>query len=195
MSFISVNLFYRFSNICQPWLVKHGQGKNSVKYCWIVSLILILVNVCLDQFSSLELNYAGSRDICFIEPEFYLMLFFIGPVFFLISVNMICFVVTIYSIHQARPDETNIASISDRAMALIFAKVGSIMGVTWLFALVPFLTGVEELWYIFVVLNGLQGVYIFLSSGIIGLLWQGFRGKAKESEQAIGNAGLSQQRT
>ena len=55
-------------------------------------------------------------------------------------------------------------------MVMIFAKIGGLIGVTWLFALVPYITGIEEFWYVFVIMNGLQGVYIFMSSGIIGHL-------------------------
>ena len=40
------------------------------------------------------------------------------------------------------------------------------MGVTWLFALIPYLTGVEEFWYVFTILNAMQGLFIFFSSGV-----------------------------
>ena len=61
-------------------------------------------------------------------------------------------------------DEVDIAH--ERNMAIIFAKIGGLMGLTWIFALVPYITGIREMWYIFTVLNGVQGVYVFTSSGI-----------------------------
>ena len=77
---------------------------------------------------------------------------------------------TIINICRILPNDTEIAAASDRNVAMIFTKIGALMGVTWLFALVPYITGIEELWYVFVIMNGLQGLYIFLSSGIIGHL-------------------------
>ena len=38
-------------------------------------------------------------------------------------------------------------------------------------------TSREEFWYVFVVLNGLQGVYIYLSSGIFNLMWKELKAK------------------
>ena len=51
-------------------------------------------------------------------------------------------------------------------MVKIFAKVAILMGVTWLLAIVPSLSRIQELWYLFIIINGLQGVYIFWSFGI-----------------------------
>ena len=81
-----------------------------------------------------------------------------------------CFVATVINICRILPQDTEVAAASDRNMAIIFMKIGALMGVAWLFALVPYLTGIEEFWYVFVVMNGLQGLYIFMSSGIMGHL-------------------------
>ena len=120
----------------------------------------------MDKFADFAVEYASSRGICFIEPQLYTITFFIIPTLVLISINIICFIMTTYEIQQARPNETDIATISDSKLAKIFAKIGGLMGVTWLFALVPFLTKIEELWFVFVLLNGLQGLSIFIVSGI-----------------------------
>ena len=79
---------------------------------------------------------------------------------------MLCFIATVVNIYRAQPADSDIAASTDRNMAIIFAKICGLMGITWLFALVPYITGIEEFWYVFVITNGLQGLYIFLSSGI-----------------------------
>ena len=53
----------------------------------------------------------------------------------------------------------------DKNYATVFLKIGSLMGVTWLIGLVPPLTGIDEIWYVFIICNSLQGVYIFFSFG------------------------------
>ena len=177
MTYISTELMYRFSNICKPWFLKKGYAKDNVKYCWLISCFSMTVPVGLNWSKHLNLAYASSRGICFIEPQFHIITFFIGPTLFLISVNTICFIITTCSIHKTRPGVPNISKISDRSMVLIFTKIGSLMGVTWLFTLVPLFTNREEFWYVFVVLNGLQGVYIYLSSGIFNLMCKEFKTK------------------
>ncbi len=48
------------------------------------------------------------------------------------------------------------------------------MGFTWIFAFAAAFSGVATLWYIYIVINSLQGVYIFLAFIVntrIGRLW------------------------
>ena len=142
----------------------------NLSYCWVLGIALMSIPVCLDLITNLPITYGSTRGICFIEPRLYLIWFFIGPSIFLFFINAMCFVVTIINICQILPNDTEVAAASDRNMAIIFMKIGGLMGVAWLFALVPYITGIEEFWYVFVIMNGLQGLYIFISSGIIGHL-------------------------
>ena len=169
MSFISLDFLYRFSNICKPWLVKKRQD-GKTKLCWVIGALLTSIPVCLDKFTDWPLAYASSGGICFIEPQVFLIAFFIGPSLFLFSVSVVSFIVTISNICRLLPEDTDITAAADRNMALIFSKIGGLMGVTWLFALIPYITGVEEFWYVFTILNGMQGLFIFLSCGIFSYL-------------------------
>ena len=169
MTSIALDLCYRFSNIYQPWYVKKSKC-TAVKYCWVVGIIMMSIPTCLDCLTDLAIDYAPHYGICFIGPQLYLISFFIGPAMFLFFINMFCFIATVISINGAQPADSDIAASTDRNMMVIFARIGGLMGVTWLFALVPYVTGIEELWYVFVITNGLQGMYIFLSSGIFGIL-------------------------
>ena len=168
MASISIDFAYRFSNICKPWYMKKGKiSMWNLSCCWILGLVLMAIPTYLDNLTELPITYGASSGICFIEPRQYLIGFFIGPSFFLFFINAICFLSTIVNICRILPHDMEIAAASDRNMAMIFAKIGGLMGVTWLFALVPYITGIEEFWYVFVVMNGLQGLYIFLVSGTI----------------------------
>ena len=61
------------------------------------------------------------------------------------------------------------------------AKICALMGVTWLPALVPYITGIKELWFVFIIVNGLQGVCIFFSSGITQHLCKMFKDRTSEN--------------
>ena len=48
------------------------------------------------------------------------------------------------------------------------------MGFTWIFGYIAAFTDVEALWYIYIILNSLQGVFIFIAfifNRRVGLLW------------------------
>ena len=149
---------------------KNRMSMQKLTFCWILGLALMSIPVCLDNFTTLPIDYGSSSGICFIEPRLYLIGFFIGPSLFLFVVNAICFIMTIVNICRILPSNAEVATASDRNVAVLFARIGALMGVTYLFALVPYITGIEEFWYVFAIMNGLQGVYIFMSSGIIGNL-------------------------
>ena len=193
MTFISMEFFYRFSNVCKPWFVKKGKNKEKVKYCWVIGVLLMAIPVCLDHLTDLPLSYASSRGICFIEPHNYVIIFFIGPILCLISINALCFAMSIYNVKKAVPDEVEIAH--ERTKVIIFAKIGGLMGMTWIFALVPYITGIKEMWYVFTVLNGIQGLYIFNSSGITLHIFKMMRSKTSQGIKRTVSAPPYQSRT
>ena len=167
MTFISLDFVYRFSNIGSPWYTKQASGrKKLVKFCWIVSLASVAIPTGLALFSDLPIEYTFIDDLCFIKPATYRIIFFSGPVLALSTINTLCFIVTSYNIRRARSDNSEINFISDADIVAIFAKVALLMGVTWLIAILPTIIRVSEVWYVFQVVNGLQGVYIFVSFGL-----------------------------
>ena len=171
---------------------KNRMSMQKLTFCWILGLALMSIPVCLDNFTTLPIDYGSSSGICFIEPRLYLIGFFIGPSLFLFVVNAICFLLTIVNICRILPSNAEVAAASDRNVVLIFAKIGALMGVTWLFALVPYITGIEEFWYAFAIMNGLQGVYIFMSSGIIGNFRISFF-QADKSQEINADAGCARE--
>ncbi|XP_030831929.1 adhesion G-protein coupled receptor G2-like [Strongylocentrotus purpuratus] len=45
----------------------------------------------------------------------------------------------------------------------IYVKMSTLLGFTWIFGFVAAFADVTALWYIFIILNSLQGVYIFIA--------------------------------
>ncbi len=55
-----------------------------------------------------------------------------------------------------------------------FFQIASLMGFTWIFGYMAAFTDVEALWYIYIILNSLQGLFIFISfmcNRRVGMLW------------------------
>ena len=126
----------------------------------------VTIPACLALFSDLPIEYAANDEVCFIKPASYRNIFFTGPVLALSAINTLCFIATSFNIKKARSENAEINSISNVDIVAIFAKVALLMGVTWLIAILPTIIRVSEFWYVFQVVNGLQGVYIFVSFGL-----------------------------
>ena len=181
MTFISLDFVYLFSNIGSPWYTKQATGrKKLVKFCWMVSAGAVAIPACLALFSDLPIEYTSINDAYFIKPASYRNIFFTGPVLALSVINTLCFIITSSNIKKARSDSSKINSISEANIVTIFAKVALLMGVTWFIAILPKIIRVSEFWYVFQVVNGLQGVYIFVSFGLRPFI---SRGKQLESKR------------
>ena len=65
-------------------------------------------------------------------------------------------------------------SLKIHTIQTLFFQIASLMGFTWIFGYIAAFTGVVALWYIYIILNSLQGLFIFISficNGRVGLLW------------------------
>jgi len=118
----------------------------------------------------------GHNNICWITQGLPLLIFFALPVVILISVNMILFLVTAKAIHDQNNDsqkvfkgkESNTGDNSrkdgeeiDRMK--LYTKLGIIMGIGFILGFLSEVPGCEWLWYPFVIVNGLQGTFIFFA--------------------------------
>ncbi|XP_072031882.1 uncharacterized protein [Amphiura filiformis] len=74
------------------------------------------------------------------------------------------------------PNETDVQS---------FVPIATLMGFTWIFAFLAAFSGISALWYIYIIINSLQGLYIFFAFTFkrnIGRLWLKKFGLSKSME-------------
>ncbi len=73
----------------------------------------------------------------------------------------------------------------------IFFQIATLMGFTWIFAFAAAFSGVVALWYIYIIINSLQGLYIFFAFTFktkIGLLWLKLIGISKSDSDNESNS-------
>eukprot|EP00057_Strongylocentrotus_purpuratus_P006019 XP_011660493.1 PREDICTED: uncharacterized protein LOC105436561 [Strongylocentrotus purpuratus] len=88
------------------------------------------------------------------------------PIASLLVVNLILFVMVVAGLHRMRMSPVNKHKSTDSNMSsdlLIYIKMSTLLGFTWVFGFVAAFANVTALWYIFILLNSLQGVYIFIA--------------------------------
>lgn len=159
MTFIALDISVVFAS-CKPWY-HHITRSKKVMGCWVFSATFTGLCVVFAKCTALNITYDSDRGICFIQPAFYLLLLFVFPVVIFITINTICYVTTVISMHCTVSPPSN----HENQNMYIFIKMFSLMGITWFFGFLPPLLKINELWYLFIVSNTLHGLYIFLAFG------------------------------
>eukprot|EP00057_Strongylocentrotus_purpuratus_P026600 XP_011681074.1 PREDICTED: EGF-like module-containing mucin-like hormone receptor-like 1 isoform X2 [Strongylocentrotus purpuratus] len=139
---------------------------------WGVPLLLVIVALGLHftENDVLPLEYGSGRN-CWVYPVLANIVFFIGPVVLSLVANVILFTITVVNIWRTRK-MTRGALQQDRSHKhviselLIYFKISCLMGFSWLFGLIAALGTTSALWYLFITVNGLQGISVFLSFGV-----------------------------
>ncbi len=101
---------------------------------------------------------------CWIQPWAALQYSFSIPISICIGINGICFVVTTVSLAKVQASSAALHANDFRHKRKAFitsVKISSVMGFSWLFGLLANIDGFQALWFIFIVLCTLQGVFIF----------------------------------
>lgn len=143
-------------------------------YAWLAPAVLVAAASTL-QYLEPESAWSPSygTPYCWINRPLSLIAFFGAPVLLLLLANTAFFLLTARSIHLTT-EQTKVArrSVSsgggsgasmERGRLALYVKLAVVFGLTWVFGFAAALTGVQALWYPFIVLCSLQGAFIFLA--------------------------------
>ncbi|KAL7880648.1 hypothetical protein SRHO_G00029020 [Serrasalmus rhombeus] len=157
-------------------------------FAWLclesVQLYLMLVEVFESEFSRRKYYYAsgylfpalvvgistaidyrsyGTATACWLRVDNHFIWSFVGPVAFIIMLNLVFLVVTMYKMVKhstsVKPDSSRLESI--RSWVLGAFALLCLLGLTWSFGLF-FLNESSMMAYLFAIFNTLQGLFIFI---------------------------------
>lgn len=170
MNVISFDLWMTFSNTFGRSGSSSGSGKRLRMYhiyAWLIPFLIVCVAVVLD-FSEFNLDVVNLKPgygegVCWISSRDALLLFFIGPLALFKTVDVISFIFTAVNIAKAKRQGAMARRKKNTCSLLINIKLSLVMGLTWVFAFVGNATNLTAFWYLFIVFNTLQGLFIALS--------------------------------
>ncbi|MPC19779.1 G-protein coupled receptor Mth2 [Portunus trituberculatus] len=183
MNVIAFDVWYTFRLTQRQLRVSSGaQWHRFIAYSlysWLLPGAATVVLVLVDQIepSGLpeELLPRLGKTWCWFSHRKALLAFFAAPMMFLIVMNFVFFVSTAVIITQT--SSTAAASSArgnnPRGQYKMYLRLGVLMGFTWVSGIAAGYLDLEALWYVFVVLNTLQGVFIFLAFTFRTRVWQG----------------------
>ncbi|XP_054719373.1 G-protein coupled receptor Mth2-like [Uloborus diversus] len=161
------------------------------------SLLAWGIALCFAAAALITDNVEGVPDIyrpffeksCWFEHRKALLVFFAGPVFAMICSNFTFFGLSAYTIfhNRMKKDQDSQRSVLKKNYLMYF-RLAVIMGVTWITGVLAPVVNSEWLWYLFAILNTLQGLFIFLAFTCSGKVKKYFRSKLgarRPSEQTL----------
>ncbi|XP_068755912.1 adhesion G protein-coupled receptor E5-like [Montipora capricornis] len=143
-----------------------NQNKRLMRYClfgWGVPAIAVSIFVIIDQILSKGfIGYGEGEAYCFISKPEAVLYFFVAPVALIMLFNAFALVHTVLHIVKTRKRTQKVTNKRhSTGVALVFVKMASVMGVTWILGIVANVKALSFLWYPYVILNSLQGFFLF----------------------------------
>ncbi|XP_022103571.1 uncharacterized protein LOC110986195 [Acanthaster planci] len=192
MNVLSLDLCYTFGSIAK--LQRSVSDKTIfllyMMYAWGLPIIVIVPCIAVHICECTSLQY-GNEYVCWIvdsatvqEGSGYSNLLAFGlPIALLILINIVLYGLTVAGIRQTKSTTARMqmtvseASKTKRTLKelFIYIKIGSLMGFSWAFSFAAAFSHTESLWYVAIVLNSLQGVFIFMSFTMNSRVWNLWR--------------------
>ncbi|KAL9971181.1 hypothetical protein ACROYT_G023673 [Oculina patagonica] len=155
--------------------------KRLMKYCvyaWGTPAIVVLICVTVDQVKKGFIGYGQGEEECFISQPQALLYSFVLPVALMLIFNLYALGHTVFHIVKTRKTTQHVTNQQQNtSVAVICVKMASVMGVTWILGIAANLKALSFLWYPYVVLNSLQGLFILLSFAASGKVLKLYRSK------------------
>lgn len=180
---MAFDLYQMFTHSLMPIQIYKNQ-KLYIKYFlygWFTPLLLIAL-MLIKNYNKISYGYYE----CFLSSSIDLLFFFIIPVGLIVSINLILVIIGIRLI--LKNDNSNEIlkkdmeiKIKNKNRIILFLKLFFITGITWILGIVSSLVNNKYsfIWYLYIVLNSLQGVFIMVSFI--------FNVKSKQSSKKISN--------
>jgi hypothetical protein len=102
--------------------------------------------------------------VCWFGQRKAILIYFAAPLAVILSINLLLFISSAYMIRSTTaksPTSSNQAS--SRKQLGLYVRLALIMGLSWLAGLIAGAADFMPLWYVFVALCSLQGVFILLA--------------------------------
>ena len=135
-------------------------------YSWGLPVLIVGLCLCFDLLNLRSFVYID-LDLCWLTSGQTLLMGFGLPLAVLVFLNVIFFMKTAVSLKKTMSQtEMATSDLPDRSSYIIYMKLFSIMGLSWILGFISVVTDAQWVTYGFIVVNSLQGAFICLSFGL-----------------------------
>merc|ERR1711874_237717 len=104
----------------------------------------------------------SDSGLCWFSQKFSLIIFFFIPFAVIMFLNLVFFLMSAYFVWETTKSSAKITTSGPKSNFYLYARLSTLMGLTWVTGVVAAVLDVEFVWYIFLVLNTLQGLFILV---------------------------------
>ena len=173
--FFLTAFFWMFAVILDTWLVFRpsatlvrvdNMNRSLMKYvipCWFIPAVVAVTVTFLD-FVDLDPQFRPQFGVhlCWFNQRIALLVYFGVPVALLTILMTVFFILTVSSLKKSM-DSLGQSNEKQSHKIWIYFRLYVLMGISWIFGFVASFVGHDALWMVFIILNGSQGVLIFIS--------------------------------
>ncbi|XP_033115248.1 uncharacterized protein LOC117115519 isoform X2 [Anneissia japonica] len=172
MNSIAFELFltFRFFRVTSRSVrAQHKTFNQYFLYSWGIPAVFVGVIVAISSCECTGLNVVyGDETVCWIRDEVASFYVFGIPLAVILLPNLILFVATITGIRESKSASERVIKGKSKQTQLmeemiIYIRISTVMGLSWFFGFLASFLGHVVLWYIFIILNSLQGFFVFIA--------------------------------
>ena len=129
------------------------------------SIPLAIVSTCVGLHFGAQYAIYAENDLCWISNSLPFIAAFLVPISVSLLCNFVWFIGATYAIFSAQRDSSLATNNrkSDFCRSLIYFKLSTLMGFSWMFGYLAIITQIEEFWYPFIVFSTMQGFLVSLA--------------------------------
>ncbi|KAI8794729.1 adhesion G protein-coupled receptor E3 [Biomphalaria glabrata] len=140
--------------------------KSFIKRCLVsvslpATVVSVVVAVTYNQTSGQGIGYGSMR--CFLDSLLLTGVALGGPLLVIVLCNTAFFVTTVVKIHKVRQLKTSDLKKEEQSNLIVYVKLSAMTGIFWLLTTIAHVSQNSYFQFIVEPINGLQGVYIFMS--------------------------------
>ena len=133
-------------------------------YALTIPMLFVIPCIILTEVSTSGLGYEGAVMCWFnMSSNLSVLMFFALPIAIILIANATMFVICLLRIHRMNDFAKRKTTQHNRNEAMIYVRLSSVMGFTWVFGFISAFTNIDVFRYIFIILNAGQGAFVFLS--------------------------------
>ena len=180
MNVCSIEMFYAFKKL--KMIAHRFSWKSTIRYISYItlsSIVLVLINVVVSLANSNgeQSGYGGS--LCYLSSSLLHMVTFLIPTAATIFVNILLFCLTVIRIKRTYI-QSEINLNQQRNYFAVYARLSTLTGLTWTVGFIRIFWPLEVLEYMFIILNGSQGVIIMIAFIFTKRVWSLFKGRVDQ---------------
>ena len=143
--------------------IGHGNKKFVIYslYSWLFPTVAVCVALVMEH-SNVDSKWhpAYADKLCWLSGRVGLLIYFVSPVALQILINIMIFAAC--CVYLQKNKMSSRSTSQERQRLWLYLRLLILMGITWVVGFLAIPLNSDVLWYIFIILNGLQGIFLLL---------------------------------